>query len=59
MKSIIEQSIINFVFCNIVCHFGILMQIIMDNNTQFLGKKLGRFYEDNKIKLSFASVYHL
>lgn len=48
----------NFVFRSIVCHFGVPIQIIMDNGIQFTGEKLREFFEDNGIKLSFAPMYH-
>lgn len=58
VNSIAKQRIINFIFHNIIYHFGIPLQIIMDNGTHFIGKWLGKFCEDSGIKLSFAPMYH-
>lgn len=34
------------------------MQIITNNRTQFAGRKLKKFCEENGIKLTFTPVYH-
>lgn len=53
-----EQNVVQFVFMSIVCRFGVSIQIITDNKTQFTCKKLRKFCEDSGIKLSFVPVYH-
>lgn len=58
MKSISQKSIVKFVFRNIICRFGVPVQIITDNGTQFAGSGMKKLCKDNEIKLSFASVYH-
>lgn len=56
-SSISEQNVIQFLFKNIICRFGVSLQIITDNRTQFTGKKVKKFCKDSGIKLSFALVY--
>lgn len=58
VRKINEESIIQFIFCNIICHFGLQLQIISDNGTQFIGCKVRKFYEESNIKLIFVLVYH-
>lgn len=50
--NISEQNVIQFLFRNIICRFGVPLQIITDNGTQFTGKKVTKFCEDSGIKLS-------
>lgn len=58
VKSITQESAIKFIFRNIICKFGVSLQIITDNGTQFASGGLKKFCKDNEIKLSFTSVYH-
>jgi hypothetical protein len=45
-------------FTNIIHRFGVLNSIIMDNNTQFMGKKFLRFCDDNHIRVDWAVMAH-
>lgn len=58
VKSINQDNAVKFVFRNIVYKFGVPIQIITDNGTQFTGKAMNFFCKDSNIKLSFASVHH-
>lgn len=58
MKVISQDNIVKFVFRNIICHFGVPIQIITDNKSQFLEKDIKKFFKVNNIKLSFAPVCH-
>lgn len=58
VKSITQDKVVKFVFKNIVCKFGVPIQIITDNETQFEGKSMRSFCKDSNIKLSFALVHH-
>lgn len=57
VKSITQDKAVKFIFRNIVCKFGVPIQIITDNGTQFVGKAMKNFCKDNNIKLSFASIH--
>lgn len=41
-----------------MCKYGVPIQIITDNDTQFTRKTIRTFCKDSNIKLSFASVNH-
>lgn len=58
VKSITQDKAVKFVFKNVICKFGVLIQIITDNGAQFAGKAMRNFCKDGNIKLSFASVHH-
>lgn len=58
LRSITEDSVIQFMLRSIVYRFGVPLQVISNNGTQFTDKKLRKLCEDNGIKLSFVPVYH-
>lgn len=58
VNSICEENVKQFIFHDIICRFGVLMQIIIDNGTLFKSSMLKDFYNENKIKLRFALVDH-
>lgn len=58
VKSISQKNVVKFVFKNIICRFGVPLQIITDNGTQFAWNGMKKNCKDNEIKLSFASVCH-
>ena len=45
-------------FLDIVHRFGVLNSIIMDNDTQFTGKKFLRFYDECHIHVDWTAVAH-
>jgi putative transposase len=45
-------------FTNIIHRFGVPNSIIMDNGTQFMGKKFLRFCDDNYIRVDWVVVAH-
>ena len=51
-----EQAML-FIF-GIVHHFGVPNSNIMDNGTQFIGKKFHRFYDEYHIRVDWAAVTH-
>lgn len=44
LAKITIEVICNFILIDIICHYGIPMVIITDNNPQFLEKKMFDFY---------------
>lgn len=58
IRTITQESTVKFVFRNIICKFGVPVQIITDNGTQFARKVMRNFCKDSNIKLSFASIHH-
>lgn len=58
VQSINEENVKQFIFKNIICCFKVPLQIITDNSTQFIDKKIQEFCKENNIKLSFALIYH-
>ena len=51
-----EQAVLFFL--DIIHHFGVLNSIIMDNDTQFNGKKFLQFYDEYHIHVDWATVAH-
>ena len=51
-----EQAVLFFL--NIIHHFGVSNSIITDNGTQFTGKKFLRFYDEQHIRVDWATVAH-
>ena len=45
-------------FTNIIHRFGVLNSIIIDNGTQFMGKKFLWFYDDHHSRIVWAAVAH-
>lgn len=58
VKSITQENAIKFIFRSMICKFGVPLQIITYNETQFTGRSMKKSCKDNEIKLSFTSVYH-
>jgi hypothetical protein len=56
MKIRFEEAIKFFI--DIIHRFGVPNSIIMDNDTQFTGKKFLRFCDDNHIRVDWAAVAH-
>ncbi|KAL2251472.1 UNVERIFIED_CONTAM: hypothetical protein Sindi_2269500 [Sesamum indicum] len=55
---ITEKGMIDFIWKNIICRFGIPRTIISDNGTQFQGKEITSWLKEFKIQQNFTSVGH-
>ncbi|XP_019264057.1 PREDICTED: uncharacterized protein LOC109241740 [Nicotiana attenuata] len=53
-----EREVVDFLWENISCRFGILKEIACDNGPQFIGVKVTKFLEDLRIKRITSSLYH-
>ena len=51
-----EQAVLFFL--DIIHRFGVPNSIIMDNGTQFIGKKFLRFRDEYHIRVDWATVVH-
>ena len=58
LGKITKNEVMNFVWKNIVCRFGIPRILISDNGTQFQGKKIMQWCEEMKIEQRFTSIGH-
>ncbi|CAA0822343.1 Unknown protein, partial [Striga hermonthica] len=58
LAKITEEKMIQFLFNNVCCRFGIPKVLISDNGTQFQGKQIQTWCLDIGIKQRFASVAH-
>ncbi|CAA0815728.1 Unknown protein, partial [Striga hermonthica] len=58
LAKITEEKMIQFLFNNICCRFGVPKVLISDNGTQFQGKRIQAWCLDMGIKQRFASVAH-
>ncbi|XP_075092399.1 uncharacterized protein LOC142172633 [Nicotiana tabacum] len=54
-----ESEVVDFLWENIICRFGILKEIACDNGPQLIDAKVTKFLEDLKIKRITSSPYHL
>ena len=45
-------------FLDIIHHFRVSNSIITDNGTQFTGRKFIRFYDEQHIRIDWATVAH-
>ena len=51
-----EQAVLFFL--DIIHHFGVPNSIIIDNGTQFTGRKFIRFCDEQHIRINWAAVAH-
>ncbi|XP_071740325.1 uncharacterized protein [Rutidosis leptorrhynchoides] len=58
LRSITRKQIVNFVWEEIVCHFGVPNKIISDNGKQFAHDLFRAWCDRLNIKQSFSSVAH-
>ncbi|XP_011100179.1 uncharacterized protein LOC105178414 [Sesamum indicum] len=58
VSKITEREVINFIWKNIVCRFGILRVLIFDNGTQFQGRQITAWLQELKIQQNFTAVGH-
>ncbi|XP_073041783.1 uncharacterized protein [Primulina eburnea] len=55
-ERITEQEVLNFLWKNIVCRFGVSRRLISHNGRQFQGKEITAWCQEMKITQSFKSV---
>ncbi|KAL2228882.1 UNVERIFIED_CONTAM: Gag-Pol polyprotein [Sesamum indicum] len=56
VAKISEKEVINFIWKNITCRFGIPRILISDNGTQFQGRKIKEWCKELKIAQHFTAV---
>ncbi|KAL0373856.1 UNVERIFIED_CONTAM: Gag-Pol polyprotein [Sesamum radiatum] len=56
LAKITEREMINFIWKNIICRFGIPRVLISDNGTQFKGKAITAWCKELKIQQNFTAV---
>ncbi|KAL2227669.1 UNVERIFIED_CONTAM: Retrovirus-related Pol polyprotein from transposon [Sesamum indicum] len=56
VAKISEREVINFIWKNIICRFGIPRILISDNGTQFQGRKITEWCKELKIAQHFTAV---
>ncbi|XP_073153753.1 uncharacterized protein [Henckelia pumila] len=56
LEKITENEVLNFLWKNIVCRFGIPRRLASDNGRQFCGSKVRAWCQEMKIKQVFTSV---
>nr|XP_009786414.1 PREDICTED: uncharacterized protein LOC104234539 [Nicotiana sylvestris] len=54
-----EHEVVDFLWENMICKFGIPKEIACENEPQFIGAKIKKFLEDLKIRRITSSPYHL
>ena len=59
LAKITSGTLISFVWQRIICHFGVLSYITIDNGKQFACMEFKIFCNELGIKLAFALVNHL
>jgi len=58
LSTISSAKIQSFTFKNIICRFGILIEIVIDNSTQFADKNFRSVMEGLYVRQHFISVKH-
>src|SRR6266540_5256836 len=58
VASITTQSVIKFFWKNIVCRFGVLKELTLDNGPQFSSSAFKEYCERLGTRLCFALAYH-
>ena len=58
LAKVTSGTLISFVWQRIICHFGVLAFITVDNRKQFDCIEFRNFYSELGIKLAFASANH-
>ncbi|KAL0285395.1 UNVERIFIED_CONTAM: Gag-Pol polyprotein [Sesamum radiatum] len=56
VAKISEKEVINFIWKNIICRFGIPRILVSDNGTQFQGKAIIAWCKELKIQQNFTAV---
>ena len=58
ISQITTHKVHHFVWKNIVCDFGVPINLVSDNKTKFASQQLGKLCSELRIKQIFASVEH-
>ncbi|XP_011069634.1 uncharacterized protein LOC105155457 [Sesamum indicum] len=58
VSKISEREVINFIWKNIVCRFGIPRILISDNGTQFQDRQITSWLQELKVQQNFTVVGH-
>ncbi|KAL2232610.1 UNVERIFIED_CONTAM: Gag-Pol polyprotein [Sesamum indicum] len=58
VAKVTEGNMIEFIWKNIICRFGVPRILISDNGTQFQGKKITSWCKELKIQQHFTAVGH-
>ncbi|RDX82514.1 Tf2-11, partial [Mucuna pruriens] len=58
MATITVERVKRFIWKKIICRFGLLVEIVSDNGTQFASSVTTKFCQDLHIRQSFTSVEH-
>ncbi|KAL0405650.1 UNVERIFIED_CONTAM: hypothetical protein Slati_3878900 [Sesamum latifolium] len=58
LARITEGDVMNFIWKNIVCHFGVPREIVSDNGRQFQGRRIQEWCHELHIKQRFTTVAH-
>ena len=56
LSQVQEPQVIDFVWKNIVCRFGLPQEIVCDHGSQFIGRKFRKFCDKWHIKLKFSTL---
>ncbi|KAL2235265.1 UNVERIFIED_CONTAM: hypothetical protein Sindi_1258700 [Sesamum indicum] len=59
VEKISKKEVINFIWKNIICQFGIPRVLISDNETQFQGKGIVEWCKELKVQQHFTTVGNL
>lgn len=58
LASITEKAIIQFLWQNILCLYGVSCRLISDNGCQFQGHRIWKWCQNLKIEQAFTFVAH-
>ena len=53
-----QFNVVNFIWKNIICRFGLPRALTMDNGTQFNNPRVAEFCEQHGIRINFSPVYY-
>jgi transposase InsO family protein len=58
VSTITTKTVQKFFWQNIVCRFGVLSELAVDNDKQFDNQDFREFYDSIDMKAMFTSIYH-